>query len=90
PSSFDHGTTRAGASTHEQKPVPARAPSIPGGWNKPRPEKTPHPTYAPATLGLGVVCMLWGLVTTPLISLVGAILFGIALAVWIGDLRHER
>ncbi|MGH9396867.1 MAG: hypothetical protein ACRD18_08465 [Terriglobia bacterium] len=61
-----------------------------GIWSKPRPEKLPSPTYAPATMALGIVLLLWGMLTTPLISLVGLVLFVIALAGWIGDLRHER
>ncbi len=62
---------------------------LPEGWHRPRPEKTPHPTYAPATVALGILGLLWGIMTTPIISLVGGVLFVIGLASWIGGLRRE-
>jgi hypothetical protein len=73
-----------------QEPPSAASATLPKGWHAPRPGKIPHPTYAPATVALGIAGLLWGLVTTPIISLIGAVLFGIGLASWIGDLRHER
>ncbi|HEV2419535.1 MAG TPA: hypothetical protein VGX94_17200 [Terriglobia bacterium] len=88
--------SRAASDAVEPEPVPEHpiAPSVPAhlpeGWHRPRPGKIPHPTYAPATVALGIACLLWGLVTTPIISLIGAMLFVIGLAAWIGDLRHER
>jgi hypothetical protein len=74
----------------QQEPPSAASATLPKGWHAPRPGKIPHPTYAPATVALGIAGLLWGLVTTPIISLIGAVLFGIGLASWIGDLRHER
>jgi hypothetical protein len=59
-------------------------------WGEPRPQNIPRPTYSPAVMALAIVCLLWGIVTTYLISLLGAVLFGIALAGWIGELRHEH
>jgi hypothetical protein len=59
-------------------------------WQKPRDQPIPRPTYAPAVVALAIVCLLWGLVTTFLISLLGAILFFVGLADWIGELRHEH
>ena len=59
-------------------------------WSEPRPQNIPRPTYSPAVLALAIVCLLWGTVTTYLISLLGVILFVIGLAGWIGELRHEH
>jgi hypothetical protein len=59
-------------------------------WSEPRPQNIPRPTYSPAVLALAIVCLLWGIVTTYLISLLGAILFILGLAGWIGELRHEH
>ncbi len=58
------------------------------GWSVPRPEELPSPTYWPAVMALGIVLMVWGLVSTFVISGVGLALFALALAGWIGDLRH--
>jgi hypothetical protein len=60
------------------------------GWTTPQPEKVPKQTYMPATLALGVVALLWGLVTTYIISIVGLVLIIIAMYFWIGDIRHEH
>jgi hypothetical protein len=39
-------------------------------------------------LALGITFLAWGIVTSLLISAVGLILFALALAGWIGELRH--
>ena len=57
------------------------------GWNRPKPEHVPRPTYWPAVLALGVTFLVWGLITTYIISAVGLVLFVIALAGWIGEMR---
>ncbi len=64
-------------------------PPIPAGWGRPQPERLAHPTYWPVVLALGIAFMLWGLVITWFISAVGLLLFALALAGWIGELRHE-
>lgn len=60
------------------------------GWTDPQGMHVPEPTYAPLFLAIGMMCMLWGIVTTPLLSLVGGILFVIAISKWIGEVRHEH
>jgi len=60
------------------------------GWSKPQGMHIPEPTYMPLVMALGVMCLLWGIVTTPLLSLVGALLFVVAISGWIGELRHEH
>ncbi|MGC1107491.1 MAG: hypothetical protein WA876_13220 [Candidatus Acidiferrales bacterium] len=59
-------------------------------WSEPRPQNIPRPTYSPAVLALAIVCLLWGIVTTYLISVLGMILFVVGLAGWIGELLHEH
>ena len=58
------------------------------GWSRPKPEHVPHPTYWPSVLALGVTFLVWGLITSYVISVVGLLLFAIALSGWIWELRH--
>lgn len=72
--------------------------SVPPGWHKPLPERLPQPGYWPAIMGLGITFMLWGLAvgfnevvsTIIILFFIGLVLFLVALAGWIGDLRYER
>lgn len=72
--------------------------NIPPGWHKPLPEHLPKAAYWPAIMALGITFMLWGLAvgfnevvsTIIILVLIGLILFSLALAGWIGDLRDER
>jgi hypothetical protein len=41
-------------------------------------------------LALAIVCLLWGMVTSYLVSLLGLVLFIVGLTDWIGELRHEH
>ena len=59
------------------------------GIYRPKPEKLPRPTYWPFFLAFGVSCLLWGVLTTWIISVIGAIVFTVALIGWINDLYHE-
>jgi hypothetical protein len=52
-------------------------------------EPLPKPTFWPATLAFAVTFLLWGIVTTPMITAVGVALLALSLAGWIGDIRHE-
>jgi len=74
-------------STETSKPVP---PDSYREWTVLPPEKLPEPGIWPATLALGITFLLWGLVTTLIITGVGVVLFAVALAGWIRDIRHER
>ncbi|MCB9149187.1 MAG: cytochrome c oxidase subunit I [Caldilineaceae bacterium] len=51
------------------------------GWSAVS-QEIPQPTYAPATLALGIIFVLWGLATTWLISAVGLGLIVLALQLW--------
>jgi len=50
----------------------------------------PAPTVWPAALALGITFLVWGLVTSLIITAAGGLLFAVALAGWIRDIRHER
>jgi len=61
----------------------------PPDWNEPRPHKLPRPTYWPAVLAFGIVLIAWGPVTSIAIALIGIVVSVMAIAGWIGELRHE-
>ena len=71
-----------------QQQEPAGPATSQPGWQTPQPETLPLPTYWPIVMAAGVVLILWGTVSTFIISLVGLAMFAVALAGWIGDLRH--
>ncbi len=60
------------------------------GWNQPLPAKLPEPTAWPCALALAVTLVLWGLVSSLIISAIGLALFVAAIAGWIADIRYER
>ena len=47
------------------------------------------PSIWPVALSAGVTLLAFGVVTSSVFSLVGAVLFAWSLAGWIRDLRHE-
>lgn len=59
-------------------------------WHKPLPERLPEPSYAPPLLAIGLMCLLWGAVTTWIVSAIGAVVAGLACVQWIAALRRER
>jgi hypothetical protein len=69
------------------KPAP---PESHQGWTVLPPEKLPEPGIWPVTMALGITFLVWGLVTSLIITGVGVALFAVALAGWIRDIRHER
>jgi hypothetical protein len=68
----------------------AAAVEIRSGWQKPQPETLPEPTYWPAVLAIGVVSILWGIVTTFIISGIGFVLTAVAIYGWVRELLHEQ
>lgn len=56
---------------------------------KAQPQRLPQPTYWPFMLALGIVVLLWGILTNIIVSIVGFFVFVIALAGWIKDLYKE-
>jgi hypothetical protein len=73
--------------TEISKPVPPESRS---GWTVLPLEKTPEPGVWPVTLALGITFLVWGLVTSLIITGVGLALFAVAMTGWIRDIRHER
>ncbi|HLR24861.1 MAG TPA: hypothetical protein VK112_03265 [Fodinibius sp.] len=57
-------------------------------WNDATPQNIPAATYWPVVLAMGLTFIFWGFVTIFIISVVGGILFSIALAGWIKELRE--
>ncbi len=60
------------------------------GWTVLPSEKLPEPGVWPVTMALGIAFLVWGLITSLIITGVGVALFVVALAGWIRDIRHER
>ncbi len=58
--------------------------------SKPRPERLPAPSYAPPLMALGLMCLLWGAVTSWIVSIAGAVLVGIAAANWIASEANQH
>lgn len=59
-------------------------------WVKPMPQKTPEPTFWPISLAMSIIFILWGLISTWIISVVGLILFSISVWGWVKDLLNEQ
>ena len=77
---------RAGSAPPTALPEPA---PLRPGWSRPKPAYLVKPTYWPMVLALGIAFLLWGLISNPFVSTVGLVLFVLALANWIRELRHE-
>lgn len=56
----------------------------------PAPEKIPELTFWPFILAFGVLFFFWGLITSLIITGVGAVIIIIAISGWIQDLSHEH
>lgn len=67
-----------------------RTPTTPDDWGIPRPENIPRPTIFPPALALGATLMVWGLISSLIITVFGVVVFTITLAGWIKEIRHER
>lgn len=55
----------------------------------PTPKQMPRPTYWPFLLALGCTLFFWGIITTIAVTLIGALVFAVALGGWIYDLFVE-
>jgi hypothetical protein len=67
----------------------AHRPSVPPGWNMAFPERLPKPTAAPAIFAFGVTLFAWGLISSPLLCLMGGIVLLYALLHWVGEIWHD-
>ena len=59
------------------------------GWSLPKPATIPSPSYWPFVLSLGATLMGLGVLTSNVITVVGAVLFILAIIKWIGELSNE-
>ena len=59
-------------------------------WNKAKPDHIPLPTYWPMFLAAGIVVTAYGFIFSFWFVVLGVLLFIIALAGWIGDMRNEH
>lgn len=59
-------------------------------WVVPEPAVVPEPTVWPAVLAFGITLCGFGVLTSLLISLVGAGIFLLAATRWIGEMLHEQ
>jgi hypothetical protein len=60
------------------------------GWHMPKPEVMPSPSYWPVVLAFGAALMGFGALTSYIISLVGLVLFILAMTKWIGEMCREK
>jgi hypothetical protein len=68
------------ASTHQ----------APAGWLLLPEEELPKATYWPVIMGLAITLIVFGIITTIIITIVGFILFAVSLIGWIGDVQNEK
>jgi hypothetical protein len=57
-------------------------------WSKPRPDVIPRSTYFPAAMAFGLTLFFWGLVTSPVVLVMGLLVIAVSLVGWIGEMRH--
>lgn len=62
---------------------------LPPGWSLPRPARLPDSTYNPVIVAFGIILLAMGVVSSYYIAVIGAILFVIGLARWIGELQDD-
>ena len=52
-------------------------------------EEAPPPTYVPAALAMGIMMLLWGILTNWLMSLAGSLLMVWAIKTWIREIHRS-
>jgi hypothetical protein len=83
--SFARGKRRKSvAPDAPREPEPLRP-----GWSRPLPEHMVKPTYWPMVVAFGIALLLWGVVSSPIISAIGLFFFILGMANWIGELRRD-
>jgi hypothetical protein len=63
--------------------------AVPHGWIACPPAHAPAPTAWPALFAFGIALLLWGLVSSFVVSLVGGALLFHSLFHWIGEIAHD-
>jgi hypothetical protein len=69
---------------------PLKSSPAPDDWGIARPEKPPPPTLYPAALSLAATLLVWGLISSLIVTAFGLALFVVTMAGWIREIRHER
>jgi hypothetical protein len=59
------------------------------GWNIPNPSRIAAPSWAPFMCAFGLVFVALGAVTQWPLSIIGAVIFFLGIAKWIGELLHD-
>jgi hypothetical protein len=59
-------------------------------WVAPKPKVIPPPSLWPAVLAFGITLIGFGVLTSFLISLVGAGIFVLAITRWVGEMLNEQ
>jgi hypothetical protein len=54
------------------------------------PEIIPHSTYWPLALAFGTTLLLWGFLTSLILSGVGILCMAVSLAGWIEEINNEK
>ncbi len=63
--------------------------SVPAGWTACPSAHAPLPTAWPALFAFGATLLLWGVVSSFVVSLVGGALLFYSLFHWIGEIVHD-
>ena len=63
---------------------------MPPGWGVPQPPIISEPTIWPVAVAMGITLLVWGLVTSLIITAVGFVLLATAIGGWISAIRHDR
>jgi len=71
-------------------PDESSQPTTTKDWALARPVNPPPPSLAPAAFSLGVTLIIWGLISSLIITIVGLVVFVISLTEWIKEIRHAR
>jgi hypothetical protein len=50
----------------------------------------PQPTYTPAIVGLGIMLIAFGIVSTWAVAVLGALLVAVGLTGWYAEIRREH
>jgi hypothetical protein len=66
--------------------TPAAEATDKSDWNVPKPDVVPRATYAPAALAFGITFFFWGLVTSPVVLLVGLVIMAVSLRDWVREM----
>jgi len=59
------------------------------GWEPLPHDRLPRPTFFPAGLAMGITFLLWGLITSWVVLVVGIGLFAASFAGWIYEILRE-